>query len=284
MYSLTRRQFLISGAAIGSSLLAYARFESQLLQVRTINLRLATPLKSPIRLLHLSDLHASPPIVSLNFLARAFELGLQQKPDLILLTGDYVTRYLPPGNEYQNILRTLANYAPTFASFGNQDGGDSAFRTHGGYRDTSTVGNYLQSAGIVTLENQAQRILIGQQYLDIIGLSDMSAFDLDAYKNTFLSLPPIKNIPRIVLFHDSDGIRHLIPFTWDLVLAGHNHGGQLVVPFSNGYAPFSPISRKRNLQGLMYFSGRPYYITAGVGNLHGVRFNCPPEISLLIIH
>ena len=86
------------------------------------------------------------------------------------------------------------------------------------------------------------------------------------------------------MFHDPEGINHLIPFDWDLTLSGHTHGGQLVIPLSDGYAPFSPISRKKQLQGLFRINGRAHYITAGVGNLYGLRINCPPEISILNIH
>jgi predicted MPP superfamily phosphohydrolase len=66
-----------------------------------------------------------------------------------------------------------------------------------------------------------------------------------------------------------------------LLLCGHTHGGQIRLPFVG--TPFAPVRDKRFVEGLHQWDGRWMYITRGVGNLHGVRFNCPPEVSLLTL-
>src|SRR5690349_17178727 len=77
---------------------------------------------NPLKVLQLSDLHASE-CVSLDFIERAVDLGIAQKPDLICLTGDYITRTYDQWERYADILAKLPATAPTYATLGNHDGG-----------------------------------------------------------------------------------------------------------------------------------------------------------------
>ena len=60
-----------------------------------------------------------------------------------------------------------------------------------------------------------------------------------------------------------------------------DHGGQLRLPIIG--TPFAPVRDKRFVEGLHRWEERWIHITRGVGNLHGVRINCPPEVSLLTL-
>jgi hypothetical protein len=64
-------------------------------------------------------------------------------------------------------------------------------------------------------------------------------------------------------------------------LCGHTHGGQIVLPLIG--APWAPVRDKRFIAGLYSWENRWIHITRGVGNVHGGRFNCPPEVSLLTL-
>ena len=79
--------------------------------------------------------------------------------------------------------------------------------------------------------------------------------------------------------HNPDAKIHLRPLDWDLVVCGHTHGGQLRLPFLG--TPFAPVADKRYVEGLHRWQERWLYVTRGVGNLHGVRFNCRPQVSVL---
>ena len=68
-------------------------------------------------------------------------------------------------------------------------------------------------------------------------------------------------------------------YDWDLMLSGHTHGGQIIVPLYG--APFHAVSDRRYMAGLKPWGSRQIHVTRGVGNLLGVRFNCRPEVSLL---
>ena len=75
-----------------------------------------------------------------------------------------------------------------------------------------------------------------------------------------------------------DSKEHLRKYPWDLMLCGHTHGGQCDLVFGT---PFAPVRNKRYVRGLHPWNDRWIHTTKGVGNLHGLRFNCRPEVSLL---
>jgi len=81
------------------------------------------PTLTNLTILHLSDLHASAE-VPLSWIRKAFARGLEAKPDLILLTGDYITDKIPSVDAYAACLAELRRKAPAYASLGNHDGGD----------------------------------------------------------------------------------------------------------------------------------------------------------------
>jgi uncharacterized protein len=83
----------------------------------------------------------------------------------------------------------------------------------------------------------------------------------------------------ILLSHNPDSKVDLGSYRWDLMLSGHTHGGQLYLPIIG--TPFAPVRDKRYVAGLKAWRDRWIHVTKGVGNLHGLRFNCRPEVSLL---
>jgi hypothetical protein len=85
--------------------------------------------------------------------------------------------------------------------------------------------------------------------------------------------------PAIVLAHNPDTKDRLAKQPWDLMLSGHTHGGQVVLPMLG--ARFVPIRDKRFVAGLKQWNGRQVYVTRGVGSIHGVRVNCRPEVTVL---
>lgn len=229
----------------------------------------------PLRLAHLSDFHASPQ-VDYALIERAVDLALAERPDFAALTGDFITWEISGRERYVRVLKKLADAVPVFACLGNHDGGRWAGRTHG-YADRSHVVSLLDESGIRFLFNDRATERIGGCPLDIVGLGDLWSGDCRPER-----VPGFESRrrPVIVLAHNPDSKERLRPFQWDLLLCGHTHGGQFVVPFL-GLRPFLPVKDKSFPEGLRRWEGRWVHITRGVGNLHGLRFNCRPEVSLL---
>src|SRR5947207_2930538 len=162
---ISRRKFLgaIGSGALGTA--AYMRWgESDWLQVGRHHVPVYSE-SPPVRILHMSDLHASP-AVSLAQINDAIDVGLKLKPDLICLTGDYITRKYDYFDELGHLLRRLPDAAPCFACLGNHDGG--RWSAHLGYADTTKVERMLSSAGITLLRNSSVRMTINTRPLWLV--------------------------------------------------------------------------------------------------------------------
>lgn len=262
----------------GCSLPAYARWvEPRWLRVDRVTLPLfPSPARRPLRLLHLSDFHLSR-VVPLSFIQRAIATGLAERPDMAVVTGDFITRTLDQHEAYTAALRRLSEAMPVFAVLGNHDGGRWA-AVRRGYTDTRVVERLLAESGIQLLHNEARRIAHGDQAFWLIGLGDLWAEELVAEK-AFHAATNGPTIPRIVLSHNPDSKDRLGHVDWDLMLCGHTHGGQVALPHFG--TPMAPVIDHRYVAGLNRWGTRWIYTTRGVGNLKGVRFNCRPEISVL---
>jgi predicted MPP superfamily phosphohydrolase len=278
---MNRRNFL-GLASAGVGVLGYMRFgEAEWLEVKEHEVRLGagdaktTPdgSGSALRLLHLSDFHASA-AVSLDYITRAIELGLSLKPDLICLTGDFITSKYDRFSEYGNVFKRCAKAAPTFACIGNHDGGFWARRW--GYSDWGLVGAMLQESGVTILHNQAAVMEAKGKAVQLIGVGDLWSKEINATKAWE---GPRKDLKTVLLSHNPDSKDVLGEFRWDLMLSGHTHGGQFYLPILG--TPFAPVRDHRYVAGLKPWRDRWIHVTKGVGNLHGMRFNCRPEVSLL---
>lgn len=256
------------------------RQEAQKLEVRREQLELASwQGNRPLRILHLSDLHVSDQ-VPWQLLERAADLGLAERPDLIFITGDFVTNpfVIPDRDHCLAFLRRLNTAAPTFACLGNHDMLPAGTLTP----PEEPVITLLHDAGIVLLKNTATTITIHGQAVHLAGTGDLWSGDLQP-RFCLQNRRPEPGL-ALLLSHNPDGLEELERWDWDVLFCGHSHGGQLKIPLL-GQRPLSPTRRHDCLAGLSRRgNGRLIETTVGVGNLHGYRLNCRPEIAILEIN
>lgn len=283
--NLDRKSFMRTGligipaALLGTA--AYMRFfESGHLELtrKTLPLR---GISRKVRLLHLSDLHASSD-VPFSLISEAIRIGLAEQPDLACITGDFVTlmdESDPDPEAYVESLRPLAEACPVFASLGNHDGGPW---THAGgrYPEDSEIHAITRRAGIRLFLNEEDTIRIGEQPLRIVGLGDIWMADFRPRRVLPARSERTGQPTTIVLSHNPDSKVALRSYAWDLTLCGHTHGGQLTLPFIN-WRPFLPVQDKSFPEGLLRWEDRYVHITRGVGSILGMRLNCRPEVSIL---
>jgi predicted MPP superfamily phosphohydrolase len=236
-----------------------------------------TSLAEPVRILQLSDLHRSW-AVPLSLIESAITLGLNEKPDLICLTGDFITGLedLSSG-AYARTLSRLAAAAPAFAVLGNHDGGIWA-REAGGYADSEAVKKLLMQSGIQLLHNASTRVPIRGAELVLVGLGDLWAGEMQPQR-AFAGVGA--GLPVVLLSHNPDTKDMLGNYTWDLMLSGHTHGGQVIIPFDG--PRFAPVQDKRYVAGLGAWGSRQIHVSRGVGSIAGIRFRCRPEVNLLLV-
>jgi predicted MPP superfamily phosphohydrolase len=269
---MTRRKLLYT--FFGAPALIYPCFlEPRWLDLTYRRVELARKPERPVRILHIADLHASL-FVPLSMIDHAITLGLNQKPDLILVTGDFIThREGFDPSAYARELQRLSAAAPTFAVLGNHDGGAWA-RYRLGYPDHKVVDRILEDSGIELLHNRSMKAM----GLTLVGVGDLWSDEIHSGR-AFSGVNG--SGPVVLLAHNPDSKDVLRSRPWDLMVSGHTHGGQVIVPFEG--ARYAPVQDKRYVAGLKAWGTRQIHVTRGVGNVGGVRFRCRPEVSVLTI-
>ncbi len=274
---LSRRRFFGGVSVLAAGTFGYARFiEAERLQTSQATVPLSGGARQPLRLLHLSDLHASA-VVSLDYISQAIERALALKPDLLCITGDFITTRHHEAERYARLLRRLSEAAPTFAVLGNHDGGEW-ISSHGGHPTIEWISTLLRRAGVGLLHNRSEQLRVRDWELNLVGVGDPWAGHFDpaaAFR------APSSSAPTILLSHNPDTKSALAKHPWELMLSGHTHGGQIKLPLLG--TPFAPVQDHRFVAGLHRWNDRWLHVTRGVGSVFGVRINCPPEINLLTL-
>lgn len=272
---MTRRNLL--SAFFGSTLVYPCYFEPRWLDLTRRSVKLQTPAPRPVRILHLADLHASL-LVPLSMIHRAISAGLAEKPDLICVTGDFIThRQDFQASEYAAALRRLSSAAPTFAVLGNHDGGAWAGWHHGN-PNHQVVDRILEDSGIELLHNRSVQVEVRGAAVNLVGVGDLWSEEVDGAR-AFAGVRGGR--PTILLAHNPDTKDRLKRNAWDLMLSGHTHGGQIIIGHDG--SRYAPVKDKRYVAGLKPWGTRQIYVTRGVGNIAGVRFRCRPEASVLAV-
>ena len=274
----SRRRFLKRGLLGAAGTLAaglsYAVLETTLLQIQreTIVIPRLPEAFRGTRIAFLADSHIGQDN-SLDYLQQVVGDVNGLQPDLILLGGDYVhieRKYIAP------TLATLGQlHAPrgVFGVLGNHDYWSDGDLTKQEMANNGIV--ELSNTG-VWLEEQGQRLRLG-------GVDDL--WEGQQFLSAALA-DTQKPETSILLSHNPDYVENLIDPRVGLVLSGHTHGGQVVLPIVG--APQVPSSYgQKYLSGLVKTEHTQVYVTRGVGSTGvlglPVRFCCRPEISLIEI-
>lgn len=302
---LTRRQLLAvlgagAAAAVGFPLYAFGIEPHWVELVRR-------PMRMPglpaslegATLLQVSDLHVGPGVSS-DYLMGALDHARRLEPDLVVVTGDFVTWR---GAELPELGRVLARLPRgrrgTFGVLGNHDYGEGWAQL----AVADDVSRVAGDAGVRVLRNEV---------LDVDGLQLCGTGDLwspefrdagevrvfDPMRDDFrrrsdgatpatgagdalARLDPAR--PSLVLCHNPDALD--LPL-WERVrgwvLGGHTHGGQVKPPFLP--PPIIPVRNARYVRGEVDLGGgRTLYVSRGLGHLTRVRFNVRPEVTLFTL-
>ncbi len=234
-------------------------------------------LGQPLRLVQLSDLHLSRS-VSAEMIERAFALAIEQKPDAICLTGDYITRtYGMSLAGYSDLFRQLSSRFPTFAVKGNHDGGLWAqyYLNDPAEKEMDSI---LAEGRVTLLQNDARALRGREAELWIAGVGDLWSEAVDGTQ-AFRRVP--RGAPAVLLAHNPDSKDEVPDFDWKLMLSGHTHGAQNGLPGLQ--ERYSPVVDKRFVAGLNWWPEKQRWIhtNVGIGNLGGFRIFCRPEVSVL---
>lgn len=220
------------------------------------------PELSGVKIVFFSDLHVRRGDYSK--LDKLVKLTNKQQPDIVLIGGDYASGNSKNMMNIDTVAQKLSLInAPIYSVLGDSDW------TYDGKK----VAVALQQNGIKVLENSAKRTVAKRRYLDIVGLADLN-------KRTIKISKAVRGTskPRILLTHNPD-VYYNVMDEFDLILAGHTHGGQFLIPFT---PPLFLSSKYKFDKGYFKPNTNPMIITRGIG-MTGlpVRLNCKPEIMVI---
>jgi uncharacterized protein len=217
---------------------------------------------SGLRIGFLSDLHRSG-TVSHQMIAAAVSAVMAATPDLIILGGDYVTnrdrRFVLPAAE---ALSGLAAPLGVFAVLGNHD-------------DERDITAALTAKGFAMLRDARTQISARGETVDLAGLRYWT-YRVDDIVRVIRGA----SANLILIAHTPKRLLEAAALSVPLVLSGHTHGGQIVLPGVGAIAAREfPV-----VQGSARRENTTIFVTRGVGTIYvPVRVNCPPEVAVLTI-
>lgn len=267
---VTRRDFLRSATAISVGTLAgigaygtaYERHQIARL-VRDVAVRGLPPALDGLRIGMITDVHHSG-VVPADDVSRAVGLLMEAAPDIVVLGGDYVSffdrAYVSPVAE---LLAPLAG-APhgSFAVLGNHD-------------DEREMPAALTSRGFTVLKDQRTSITVRGERLDIAGIRFWTRAP-----GEIASVLKGTGGTTVLLAHDPRRLAEAAALDVQLVLSGHTHGGQVIVP------GVGAVARRKFpvLAGYATRDNTSIFVSRGVGTVYvPVRINCQPDVAVLTL-
>ena len=281
---MNRRKFFgLAGRAAASCIAGgcvYGVIEAKTLQASPVSIRLPELPAAfhGMKIALLADIHHSA-FVPLDFIGQAVAMANAFAPDLVILGGDYITAgkfYILPGIGPSYI-------APCFDMLKNLKARHGVFAVTGNHDQRAGVEKVnaaISGAGIKNITNQGVWLTDHGQRLRICGVGDLNTQHQD--------LPSALGDARekdaaILVSHNPDYAEMCGDRRVRLILSGHTHGGQVVLPLTG--APLIPSKYGQKFRhGLVQMQDRQVFITSGVGTLPlAVRIHCPPEVTLITL-
>lgn len=241
---------------------------------------------TPFRAVVISDLHDHKFGKENEKLAEKIR---QADPDLILMDGDMLNAESEDASVPLELIRQLADTAPIYYALGNHEISYME-NGHAGLKEE------LEEAGAVVLDKEYRDIEVNGTPVRLGGLYDY-AFGLNGNNDADAAPEDIKDF--LTDFQDTDRLKIMLSHrpdsfifgdasvVWDadLVISGHNHGGQVIIPFKGGLFGGDQGWFPEYVHGTYEVGNMQMFITSGLGSDRQKlpRFNNPPEIAVVTV-
>ncbi|MES2767315.1 MAG: metallophosphoesterase [Bacteroidota bacterium] len=290
--STHRRNFLkttaiaAAGTLVSGSVLKAAETDDLIIEEATLRIRNLAPEHEGLTIGMMSDIHSSPFMLrdEMEFFRKKLE-GL--KTDLIFLPGDFVNSQT---REVYPFAEAFAGITAPYGVFG-VTGNHDYFS-----RQIEVVAKEVEQSGIKLIRNGNIAVDVKGAKLHLLGIDDPDSMTIGDYLQTGKSPEQViesvlkgipSDAPKILLCHKPYYFEGYAKVGIDLVLAGHTHGGQVVLAkFDDSNLSFAGIVSEY-IAGTYHSKRNPnstMYVGRGVGSV-GIPFrvNCPPEITKITL-
>ncbi|HYA24438.1 MAG TPA: metallophosphoesterase [Terriglobales bacterium] len=283
MSSVSRRKFLITACFATVSSLALAEDtvirepnHPELVKIDMPLPRLPAAFDG-FTIAQLSDFHYDD-VFSIIPIRRAIEIVNQLQPDLVVLTGDFVTFPLFAVHDEPKAAKAAEPCAKLLSQLRSRLGSLAVLGNHDVGADPNFVTEALRSHGISVLRNRSQAVEQNGGRLWFCGLDS-----LDRSPRIDLALRGVPQAEAVVLLvHEPDFADQAARYPVDLQVSGHSHGGQVWLPGIG--APWLPRYARKYPRGRYRVGALPVYTNVGLGTIRvPIRLNCTPEVTLFTL-
>ena len=274
-HKLTAWICVILGILLGLLRVYATHIEPFALDVRFETIK-SPKVQQPIRLLHVSDIQSEK--VG-GYERRVFDVAADLNPDVVIYTGDYLQ--VPGGGdlkqEIDRLHSLMMGLSPPFGQYG----------TDGNVDLPPVLPGLFGGRSLMSLEDEVVEIERGDVRFRLLGVSFRHCLK-DWPREMHEAVKGDRDVFTIVAAHAPECIFRIEHGDGvDLCLAGHTHGGQVVLPFLGPLVTLSGVPKKY-AQGLHPYADFFLNVSAGVGVEHAlglppIRLFCPPELVLITI-
>ncbi|PAE33319.1 metallophosphoesterase [Bacillus sp. 7884-1] len=259
---------------LGISILFYRAYKNThkvaLNKVNLSNLHSNHSQGPQLKILQISDMHLEKISISPEQLYKKLA---GEKIDLIALTGDFLDkrRSIPRLIPYLKVFNRLNPRYGIYAVFGNHD-----YKLK--QKDFDLLRNVMEEHGCNTLQNENETIYVEGKPVHIIGIDDLHTKRSDLES----SYTGVNEGYHLVLTHDPNIVLKMKDWSFDYLLSGHFHGGQIYWPKPYHLAKLGRSMMQMNMiKGLHYYEDKPFYISEGLGQTSiNIRVGSRPEVTL----
>ncbi|HQU85616.1 MAG TPA: metallophosphoesterase [Pyrinomonadaceae bacterium] len=225
------------------------------------------------KIVAISDIHGGAHYMDEARIRYLVEQSNAQNPDIVVLLGDFVSEVNGVGSP---LIMPVSVIADNLKGLKSNFGVYAVIGNHDWWHDEKEITRELERVGYKVLENESASFKKNGQNITIIGIEDFWKRRRVDIASVFSKIERKENI--LAITHNPDSFDQ-IPEGISLLLAGHTHGGQVVIPF---FGPPIVVAKREYTKGFIQKENKSLFVTTGVSAM--IRFGVPPEIAVLTIN